>query len=207
MTAATLPPPPMCEAKPRVTPDDLLAMPEGDAYELVDGELVEKAVSVRSSEVELSIGRVLGNFLADHPIARVFPSSLGYRCFPGWPDRIRRPDVTVVLLERLARLDNPDPGLMPIVPDLAVEVVSRHDTVYHMNERVREYHEAGFPLVWIADPVLRTIAVHPRDGRVTMLNSDDDATAEAALPGFRCRVAELFPPTPTDVASVASSRS
>jgi Uma2 family endonuclease len=135
------------------------------------------------------------------PVARVFPASLGYRCFADDPDKVRKPDVTVVGAARLAALPEPNPGFMPIVPDLAVEVVSLHDTVHDLNEKLREYREAGFPLVWIVDPETRTVTIHPRGGRPRILTADDEIAAEEALPGFRCKVGELFPPRPAATAA------
>jgi hypothetical protein len=38
------------------TPEDLLSLPDGDAYELVDGRLVEKHLGGVSSFVGLQIG-------------------------------------------------------------------------------------------------------------------------------------------------------
>ena len=180
-------------AEQPITPEQLLAMPNSNTLELVDGQIVEKNVSVMSSQTEGLIYHRLRSFVDAHPVAEVYPASLGYRCFPDDPNKVRKPDVSVVRNERLRELPDPDPGFMPIVPDLAVEVVSKNDTVYEIDEKVREYHDAGFPLVWVVDPKLPAIMVHPRGGRLTTLTADDQATAEQALPGFRCRVRDLLP--------------
>jgi Uma2 family endonuclease len=177
----------------RVTPEALLAMPDASTLELVDGQLVEKEVSLLSSRVEVLIATKLQDFVERNPIAGVFPASLGYRCFPDDRDKVRKPDVTVVRAERIKQLPDPDPGFMPIIPDLAVEVVSTHDTVYELGEKVREYLAARFPLVWVADPESRTVTVHAQGSRPMILTSEDEITAEAALPGFRCRVGDFFP--------------
>lgn len=175
------------------TPEDLLALPEGNSTELVDGQLVEKNVSVESSKIEALFTSRFQIHLFNHPVAEVFPASLGYRCFEDSPDKIRKPDTTVIRLERLKTLLDLNPGFMPIVPDLAVEVISPNDIVYEVDEKVREYLDAGFPLVWVADPKARTITVYPQDGRPVIFTEDDEITAETALPGFRCKVAEFFP--------------
>ena len=132
-------------------------------------------------------------FLQRTRVAHALPGSLGYRCFADDPNKVRKPDVTVVRLDRLAALSDPDPDFMSIIPDLAVEVVSTNDTVYEVAEKVREYLTAGFPLVWVVDPKTRSVTVHPQGGRPSILTGDDDITAPNALPGFRCKVAEFFP--------------
>src|SRR5262249_52808621 len=48
------------EAKTRYTPEDLLRMPDGDRYELIDGQLVEINVSTWSSYIAGRIERLLG---------------------------------------------------------------------------------------------------------------------------------------------------
>jgi Uma2 family endonuclease len=130
--------------------------------------------------------------LRGNPIAVVFPITLGYRCFAN-PAKIRKADVSVVALGRLQQLPDQNPDFMPIVPDLAVEVIAPNDIVVQLDERVKEYLDAGFPLVWVADPKARTVTVYPNGGRPVIHTADDELTAEAVLPGFRCKVGEFFP--------------
>jgi Uma2 family endonuclease len=176
------------------TPEELLRMPENSTMELVDGRIVEKNVSTESSEIEGAFTIRFGLFLMAHPIAKVFPSSLGYQCFDDATTKIRKPETTVVLLDRIKKLADPDPGYMPIVPDLAVEVISPNDMVYEVDEKIKEYLDAGFPLVWVADPKAKTVTVYPRGGRAAIFSGDDELTAEAVLPGFACKVRDFFPP-------------
>ena len=177
----------------RITPEDLLRIPDNNTLELVDGRLVEKNVCAESSEIEGLIYFAVQAFLLKHKVAKTYPASLGYQCFPDEPSKVRKPEVTVIRLERLAALPDPNPGFMPIIPDLAVEVVSTNDTVYEVAEKVHEYLTAGFPLVWVVDPKTRSVTVHPHGSRPSILTADDDITAANALPGFRCKVADFFP--------------
>jgi Uma2 family endonuclease len=182
-----------------VTPEELLRLPDNNTMELVDGQIVEKNASVTSSQIELLFAFQFQAHALAHPFAKVFPASLGYQCFDDDPGKVRKPDCTVVLLQRLNKLPDPNPGYMPIVPDLAVEVISPNDMVYEVDEKVREYLDAGFPLVWVADPKVRTVTVHPRGGRPTIFTAEDELTAETVMPGFRCKVADFFPaPAPTE---------
>ncbi len=181
------------DAPARITPEDLLTIPDNSSMELVDGRIVEKNVSIESSRIEFTVSLRFGTYLEAHPVAAAFPASLGYQCFSGDPGKVRKPDTTIVRIERLGELEDPNAGHMPIPPDLAVEVVSPNDLVYDVAEKVREYLEADFPLVWVMYPEDRTLIVHPNGGRPSILTAEDEITAEAALPGFRCRVADLFP--------------
>lgn len=190
MTVAELPTKEV--AKRMITPDELLRMPDSGTKELVDGQIVEKQVSSESSEIEGNFYFSFRLYLQGHPTAKAYPASLGYQCFADHPLKIRKPDTTVIRLDRLQKLADPDPSFMPIIPDLAVEVISPNDVVYDVDAKIEEYRNAGFPLVWVADPKARTVTVYPLGGRPTIHTAGDELTAESALPGFRCKVADFF---------------
>jgi Uma2 family endonuclease len=82
---------------------------------------------------------------------------------------------------------------LSIAPDLAVEVVSSRDEFAEVTEKVEEYLAAGIPLVWVIDPENQIVYVHRKDGSVTKLHKNDELFGEDILPGFTCKVAELFP--------------
>jgi Uma2 family endonuclease len=182
------------ESKARYTPEDLLAMPDGDRYELVDGNLVERNVSALSSLVAAKLIRLIGVHCEANDLAWYFSSDCGYRCFPGSPSKVRRPDASFVNRRRLPA-DELSEGYINIAPDLAAEVVSPNDLAYEVDEKVDEYLGAGVRLVWVVNPRRRTVSVHRADGSVSVLREHEDLDGEDVLPGFRCRVGELFPPT------------
>ena len=177
------------------TPEELRRAESDGGVEYVDGQLVEKPVSLESSDVEATILILLGNEARKTKEARVYPSSMGYQCFPATPTRFRNPDVSLVRSARLAGTD-PQTGLMPFPPDLAVEVLSPNDLAYDVFAKVKEYLSNGFPLVWVVYPNTRAVTIHRGDGSVAMLHEHDEITGEAALPSFRCKVAEFFPAAP-----------
>ena len=62
-TLMTSPPPmPREQRSGRYSPDDLLVMPDGELFELVDGELVEKLVSTHDFVVTLEDHQLLNGF-------------------------------------------------------------------------------------------------------------------------------------------------
>lgn len=176
-----------------VTPEELLQIPDSNTMELVDGRILEKPVSILSSDVEGEVYDRLKDFVKRNPVAKVFPASLGYQCFDDAPGKVRRPDVTIVRVERLAKLPDSDAGYMPLVPDLAVEVISPNDLAYGVSDKVKEYQAAGFPLVWVVDPSFQAITVYLLGNRPSIFIGDDEMTLDGLLPGFRCKVADFFP--------------
>src|SRR5262249_4625054 len=88
------------ETRPTLTPEDLLRMPDGDRYELVDGQLVEEQMSLWSSYVAGQVYWLLSQFNAAARLGWVLPET-GYQCFPAGRVRVRRPDVSFLPLARM----------------------------------------------------------------------------------------------------------
>ena len=179
-------------AEPKTyTPDDLLRMPDGDRYELVDGYLVELNVSALSSLVALNLLRRIGNYCEANTPAWIFGADCGYRCFPGRSEKVRKPDGSLVLRDRLSA-EQLEEGFLTLPPDLAIEVVSPNDLAYEVEEKVQEYREAGVRLVWVVYPPTRTIHVHRVDRSAGVFYPNDELNGEDILPGFLCRVSDIF---------------
>jgi len=183
------------EATPKadMTPEELLAMPDGGHYELIDGELRERKVSALSNLIALEIGGILRNHCREHNLGWLFAAEHGYRCFPWKPSRIRRADVTFIRRERYSREQLSQDGFTSIPPDLAVDVVSPNDLVGDLDEKVQEYLRAGVKLIWVVRPKVRTVQVFRGDGSESWLREHDEISGENVVPGFRCKVGSLFP--------------
>jgi Uma2 family endonuclease len=84
-----------------------------------------------------------------------------------------------------------DAVLVEGAPVLAVEVLSPSDKQQDIWAKVQDYLASGTKWVWVLGPAFETITAHRPDGPPVML-SDQELTAEPHLPGFKCKVAELF---------------
>jgi Uma2 family endonuclease len=174
------------------TPEDLLARPDRKAYELVDGHLVERHMSLLSNWVAGKLHFELTSFLQEHDFGWAWPSGQGYVCFPNSPRKMRFPDVSFIRKNRLPGGLTSD-GYIYIPPDLAVEVVSPNDLAYEVESKINEYLDAGVLLVWVIYPATRTTHIYRRDGSAHRLREDGELSGEDVLPGFRCRLAMIFP--------------
>src|SRR5205814_10386571 len=111
------------------------------------------------------------------------------------PRKMRKPDGSSIGQERLPEGPSSE-GYLYIPPDLAVEVISPNDSAYEVDAKVVEYLNAGVPLVWVINPEARTVRIHRHDGSASWLREKDELSGEDVLPGFRCRVADIFPKRP-----------
>jgi Uma2 family endonuclease len=180
--------------QPTYTADDLLTLPDGDRFELVDGRLVEMHMGTESCYIGTRLSRLLGNHCESPFAGWVLGSEASYQFLPDRPNLVRKPDVSFIRVGRLPNEELPR-GHTRLAPDLAVEVVSPNDLYYEVEEKVREYRQAGVRLVWIVVPPSRSILVRRLDGTITEVHEGDELSGEDVVPGFRCRVADVFRPS------------
>lgn len=177
----------------RITPEQLLALPDRERYELVNGELVElPARSLEGAAIGNRLGARLQTFVDAHDLGVVMNSDASYQCFEDDPNRIRRPDVSFIRKGRLG-MEQFEHGHCLIAPDFAVEVVSPSDILYDVEEKIEEYLTAHVELVWMISPKSRTVTVYRLHGKSERFEDDATLTGESVLPGFEVRLSELFP--------------
>lgn len=181
-------------AQPTITADELLRMPDGERFELVDGELVEREMGSTAGWISNRVGSRLERYAEEHG-GVAFGEGAWYRCYNDDPERVRKPDASYIRSGRLSGDEIPR-GYITIPPDLAVEVISPNDVYYDVEAKVEEYLDASVPLVWLINPDNRSVRVFRAGQPVVQLRANDELTGDDVLPGFRCPVAELFPPQP-----------
>jgi Uma2 family endonuclease len=176
----------------RATERDLIAAleaPRKRICELVDGVLVEKPVGTKEALLAILLGRYLWNF--------VDPRDLGLVVGPDGPLRlwiglVRIPDVSFISWERLPRGELPDEAIAGVVPDLAVEVLSRGNTPKEMRRKLQEYFEAGVRLVWFIYPKTQTAEVFTSPTDPRRIGKSQSLDGDDVLPGFKLPLAKLF---------------
>jgi Uma2 family endonuclease len=80
----------------------------------------------------------------------------------------------------------------PGPPDLAVEILSPSDASVYVQQKVRDYLEAGVRLVWLLVPQSKTATVYRADGSGRLLRERDSLEGEDILPGFSFRLSDLY---------------
>ncbi len=177
------------------TPADLLLLRDGDNYELVNGQLVERHMGFNAGRIGARIIGLLDPFVLQNRLGTVVNADSGYQCFPGTAGKVRRADLSFISASRLPTEAETE-GHCRIHPDLVVEVVSPNDEFEDVVEKVEEWLGAGVRLAWLVSPRTRTIWVFRRDGSGILLREKDELTGEDVLPGFRCAIREIFLPPP-----------
>jgi putative restriction endonuclease len=103
--------------KAQYTPEDLLQMPDGDSYELVNGKLVELHVGTLAAWIAGELFRRVSTYCFEYRLGWVFaPADAGgYQGFPGSTRTVRKPDMSFV---RYGRFTDVLPGFRCRVGDL-----------------------------------------------------------------------------------------
>ena len=174
-----------------ITAEEFMNMPEptdGSKQELVRGEIVTMPpIQSEHGLVQGQILWLLKNLVTPNRLGWVMPEA-GV-CVETDPDTVRGPDVSYY---SISRVPNRPQGYNRIPPDIVVEVLSPNDRRRAIQEKISEYITAGTTLVWVVDPMARTVMVYNSNLRGVELGENNTITGGDVLPGFACRVAEFF---------------
>jgi Uma2 family endonuclease len=174
-----------------ITTHDLWQLPDTGLHrELVRGEVIETMPPGGQHGAIAVILAMLLRLWTKQTVGGYVGVEAGYTLARD-PDTVRGPDVSYVRAERIPSAGVPE-GFWDLAPDLAVEVVSPSETAEDVREKVRDFLQAGTPLVWTIYPRTREVIVHTPDGIARTYNIDDTLMYSDVLPGFTCTVAELF---------------
>jgi Uma2 family endonuclease len=137
-------------------------------YEVVDDQVVELA-PMGAYEVWIATVLVarLATFATQHQLGRAVQEMLFDLTVA--TGRKRRPDVAFVSFSRWPLTRRiPRTEAWEVIPNLAVEVVSRSDSVDYIVDRVAEYFHAGVECVWVVFPSQEQVYVYDSPTRVCL---------------------------------------
>jgi Uma2 family endonuclease len=86
----------------------------------------------------------------------------------------------------------PEKWIIDVMPNLAVEVLSKSNTVKEMELKLDDYFDAGVELVWMVNPRALTITVYRAWHEKHLLTLGDTLDGGHVLPGFLLPLKKLF---------------
>lgn len=176
-----------------ITAEEFLRMPDppdGSKQELVRGEIVTMSVpGFRHGCRQVRVAGLLDHYAISNRSGRVTVET-GVLTEHD-PDTVRGPDVAYWSAERLS-LDEEPEGYPQVAPDLCVEIRSPSNRLRQLRRKIEEYFERGVRMVWIVDPEDRTVTVYRAPDEGKLLHESASLSGDDVLPGFQCRVADLF---------------
>jgi Uma2 family endonuclease len=175
-----------------LTAEEFSRMPDpadGSQQELIRGVVITMPPpGARHGACCLETARLMGNHVKPNKLGKLTCNDAGFLCEQG-PDTVVGPDIAFWSIDRLSEVPV---GYPLIPPDLAVEVVSPSDTQSRLQRKLLLYLRARVKLIWFIDPELRIVTVYRSLEKWGVLENGDTLSGEEVLPGFTCKVSELF---------------
>ena len=157
-----------------------------EGYEYVRGEVITlPAASLEHGIICSKIFLHLGRYVQEHHLGIVVTPDTGFQV----AERVLKPDVAFLSIECIP--DNLTRAC-PVPPNLAVEVISQTDYSRRIIEKAFAYLEAGTQLVWVFEPIGKTVTVYRSETDIELLTRNDTLSGEDVVEGFSCPVAQLF---------------
>lgn len=186
-----LSPPPISVQATLMSAEEFAQLHEGNYCELVDGVVKElPMLGANHGKVCARMTALLVIHSDAHGLGHVL-SNDSFFLIRRHPDTVRGADVAYCSYDRLPRGPLPR-GVLPVAPDLVVEVRSPSDTWTEMYTKVGEYLGAGVRVVIILDADSETASIYRGEVKQETFSATDELTIPDVLPGFAVRVGQLF---------------
>ena len=173
------------------TDDELMSLPDGTRYELIDGELIDMGSSGALHGYVCSIlVMALMNYILPKKLGVILDSSTAFTMKNG---NKRSPDISFISKEKLLGLEELPDGFLDGAPDLAIEVLSPNNTIAEIDQKVVEYFENGSRLVWVINLKQHYVLVYRSAQEPDrLLKQSDVLDGEDVIAGFTMPLTELF---------------
>jgi Uma2 family endonuclease len=173
------------------TERDLLAANDHEdrICELIDGVLVQKTVGFLQSVLTAEILRRVGNFVAERQLGIMLGPDGFLRILPG---QVRAPDASFISFSQLPKRKIPAEPIAALVPELAIEVLSKGNTEKEMDRKLKDYFLASVRLVWFIDPDKRQGQIYTAPDEMRIVSENEAMDGGDILPGFQLSLREVF---------------
>lgn len=192
MQPLTSPGSPLSSPPTLMTAAEFVQRHDGDYVELVKGQMRELPMpaSPKHGKICLCIGFFLYSYAQDHDCGHAM-SNDSFVQTRSHPDTVRGADVCFYSYERLPKGKVPA-GLLPVVPDLVVEVRSPSERWGELFVKVGEYLQAGVRVVIVLDEPTATASVYRAEELQQIFHNGDALVVPDVLPDFAVPVLRLF---------------
>jgi Uma2 family endonuclease len=191
MSAILTPPQAGMPTSVLLTAEEFAKRHAGQRVELIEGQVKELPVPTpKHGRICLLIARFLDEAAERQDLGRAMTNDSFVKTKSN-PDVVRGAHVSYYSYERLPKGVIPE-GLLPVSPDLVVEVRLRKDNWSAIFGKVAEYLGAGVRAVIVLDPVSESASVYRQEEEQQIFHNGDELAVPDVLPGFSVCVRRLF---------------
>jgi len=195
-TGTTILPPAQAPQPPStpMTAEEFGLKHAGDHVEFIDGKVKELPMpGGRHGKACFQFALALGQFVQANDLGHVFINDTFVKVpSQSDPQRVYGADICFVSYDRLPKQAEIPVGVLPVSPNLVVEVRSPSDTWTQVFTKIVNYLGAGVPIAVLVDPTTRTVSVYGDAVGQRVLNANETLTLPEVLPGFSVPIATLF---------------
>ena len=177
----------------RHTYEDYLNTPEGERYELLDGELVMvPAPNMTHQTLVIELAALLHIFLKQHALGRVYVAPTDVEFWSGNEKEVVQPDILFISAERDHILTEAN---VQGAPDLVIEILSPYTQSRDRGYKCDLYARHGVGEYWLVDPDAKRIEIlllSAGDFEIGGNYGPEDTLISPTLHGFRLNLAEIF---------------
>ena len=161
---------------------------EDKRYELDEGELIEMTrPAYKHNRV---LGRLFYRLSSYFETNHLGEALISENLYALSSSTRRSPDVAVILGNRHEELR--DAKVIPIIPEIAVEVLSPSETHTQIHRKMTQYFKAGVKEVWLVQPEDRTAEIWTGPNLPEQALTGEDSLTSVLLPGFTLPLVDLF---------------
>ncbi|HEY0394390.1 MAG TPA: Uma2 family endonuclease [Candidatus Elarobacter sp.] len=164
------------------------------ALELLDGQLVRKMSPKRRHQtLEVRWALALQAWAGDR--GEALPEWRYDFQAPGHDFASLVPDVAYLSREALAELGPAGAELPQRAPEIAVEVISKGDSMRRLARKIDAYLSAGTRVLFVVDPPRRTVVVHSRSAggeNISRTFGPGEIVTHQSMPGFAYAIETMF---------------
>ncbi len=102
--------------------------------------------------------------------------------------QLRKPDIAFFSAEQVKRADDKNAE----IPAFVVELISKNDVAYHLQEKLDEYFDAGVQVAWLIYPQVGRVYIYHSPEDVVVCKGEDVCSAAPALLDFSIKAKDVF---------------
>ena len=182
----------MIRPKPwiKFTVKDYMSMPDGERYQLLNGEMIlAPAPNINHQRILSRLWRALEDFVAANRVGEAFLAP----CDVILSDHdVAQPDILFVSNARSEIVTEPN---IQGAPDLVVEILSPGTATYDRGYKQALYSVHGVKEYWLVDPEAETVEVLVEGAQALLLHATHgrgESLTSPLLPGLAIDLEQVF---------------
>ena len=174
----------------RYTYEDYEKLPEGSAYQLINGELImSPSPTIYHQQILTKILILLSGYVEKNNNGIILPSPVDVYFEE---HEAYQPDIIFISRERAGIIKE---KRIEGAPDLVIEILSEGTAYYDLKHKKNVYEKYGVKEYWIVDPMDRSIETYFNDGAKFNLFDKKESKGEIkskVLDGLKIELEKIF---------------